>query len=151
MPREYGAGQLARSLPLRASSRILLPQSDAADRSTAETLRSRGAEVTTVIAYHTVIGEGGADLSALIDRGEIDALTFTSPSAVAFFRRRCPSATARKLPAICIGKATAAAARAHGFNKATAPERATLRDMIAALAATFASTISSGSSGSESD
>lgn len=138
VPTEYGAGQLARSLPLGEPCRILLPQSDLANASTAALLRARGAHVTTVIAYRTVMAEGGADLRAMISRRELDALTFTSPSAVAFFRRRCPSPEALLLPAVCIGKSTSAAAREHGFERLIKPKQPSLRDMIAALAACLA-------------
>lgn len=133
MPAEYGAGQLARSLPLDEPCRILLPQSDLANASTAELLRARGAHVTTVVAYRTVMAEGGADLPAMISRRQVDALTFTSPSAVGFFRRRCPSSAALLLPAACIGSSTSAAAGQHGFSRLIKPGQPTLSDMIAAL------------------
>ncbi len=139
VPVESGAGQLARSLPLGGSRRVLLPQSDIADSSTAEVLRGRGAHVTAVVAYRTVIGAGGADLPAMLSRGQIDALSFTSPSAVAFFRRRCPAADALWLPAACIGPATAAAARELGFQHIVTPAQPGLSDMMAALAAFLAS------------
>ena len=138
VPAEYGAGQLARSLPLGEPCRILLPQSDLASASTAALLRARGAQVTTVIAYRTIMADGEEDLPAMISRRELDALTFTSPSAVAFFRRRCPSSAALLLPAACIGRSTSAAAREHGFDQLIKPDQATLRDMIAALASYWA-------------
>ena len=134
VPAEYGAGQLARSLPLSGSPRILLPQSDLADASTAERLRARGADVTTVAAYRTVLAEGGAPLPAMIGGGKIDALTFTSPSAVAFFRQRCPRLDALQLPAACIGRATSEAAREQGFVRLIMPDQPAVSDMIAALA-----------------
>jgi len=81
-----------------------------------------------------VPAEGGAPLPAMIGRGEIDALTFTSPSAVAFCRRRCPSLEARQLPAACIGPATTSAAREQGFARLIMPDQPALSDMIAALA-----------------
>ena len=139
MPAEYGAGHLARNLPISQPFRVLLPQSDLADKSAAQILRSRGADVKTVIAYCTVIGGGGADLPALIRRREIDAITFTSPSAVSFFRQRCPSREARNLPAVCIGPATSVAAREHGFQRLISPDQPTLSDMVSALAHYFAS------------
>ena len=84
------------------------------------------------------MGEGGADLPAMISRREIDALTFTSPSAVAFFRQRCPSPEALQLPAACIGRSTSAAAREHGFQQLIRPDQPTISAladfMIAALA-----------------
>ena len=144
LPADYGAGQLARSLPLAASSRILLPQSDIADASTAEVLRARGAQVTTVVAYRTIMGAGGDDLEAMLSRGEIDALSFTSPSAVAFFRRRCPADEALQLPAACIGPSTSAAARDQGFQQVLAPSQPSLSAMMAALAEYFDSTAASG-------
>ena len=134
LPAEYGAGYLARSLPLNRSCRVLLPQSDLADAITAEILRARGADVKTVVAYRTVMGDGGAPLPAMIGRGEIDALTFTSPSAVAFFRQRCPSIDALQLPAACIGPATTGAAREQGFARLIMPDQPAVSDMIAALA-----------------
>ena len=144
VPAEYGAGQLARSLPLHGSPRVLLPQSDLADATTAELLRARGADVTTVTAYRTVLAEGGAPLPAMIGRGEIDALTFTSPSAVAFFRQRCPRPDALQLPAACIGPATTAAAREQGFARLIMPDQPAVSDMIAALALFSASAAPSG-------
>ena len=139
LPARFGAAPLASSLPLEEGTRILLPQSDRAAESTAEALRSRGAQVMTVVAYRTVMGEGGVDLPALITAVEIDALSFTSPSAIVFFHKRCPLAEARELPALCIGAATAAAALAHGFQRVISPAQATLPDMLAALADHFAS------------
>lgn len=139
VPTDYGADELARSLPISQPCRVLLPQSSLADESTAHILRARGADLRTVVAYRTVMGEGGADLRAMIGRAEIDALTFTSPSAVSFFCRRCPVGAARQLPAACIGPATAARAAAHGFQRLVTPKRASLRAMISALAAHFES------------
>ncbi|MCY3831844.1 MAG: uroporphyrinogen-III synthase [Chloroflexi bacterium] len=139
LPTDYGAEELARSLPISQPCRVLMPQSNLADESTAQILRARGADLRTVVAYRTVIGEGGADLRALIGRAEIDALTFTSPSAVSFFCRRCPVCAARQLPAACIGPATAARAATHGFQRLVTPKRASLRAMISALAAHFES------------
>ena len=144
IPADFGAGQLARSLPLGGPSQILLPQSDIADSSTAEALRRRGAAVTAVGAYRTVIGAGGADLQAMLGRGEIDALSFTSPSAVALFRRRCPGDHALELPAACIGPATSAAARAHGFQQVVAPAQPSLSGMLALLADYFAPSAAPG-------
>lgn len=141
VPAEYGAAHLASSLPLGGSPHVLLPQSDRAAEATADALRSRGAQVTTVVAYRTAPGAGGVDLPALIARGEIDALSFTSPSAVAFFQVRCPLAAARQLPALCIGAATAASARAQGFQRVIKPAQPSLRDMLVALAHYFAFTV----------
>lgn len=132
-PAVYGAAALAAELPLAAGQRILLPQSDRADPAVARALKARGAIVTTHRAYLTVCASGGADLPAMLGRGEIAALTFASPSALTFFRRRCPLPTALELPAACIGPATAGAARQAGFRHVICPPKASLREMLRAL------------------
>ncbi len=142
MPVEYGTGQLAPSLPLQAPCRILLPQSNLAHRETAETLRARGATVTTVTAYQTVSGEGGEDLPAMIEAEQIDALTFASPSALHFFRQRWPSPVALQLPTACIGPATAQAARDLGFQRVILPSTPGLQGMARALAHYFSASAS---------
>lgn len=132
------AAALARELPVKPRSRVLLPQSDLASSRTAAILRERGATVTSVIAYRTVIGEGGADVPDLLARGAVDALTFMSPSAVAYFRQRCPSPLALRLPAACVGEATAAAARGQGFANVVEAAAHSQGNLLGSLAQTLA-------------
>ena len=78
---ESVAGAFA-SLDIRGS-RILLPCADIAPATLADGLRSLGARLTVVDAYHTVVpadasGRAGEELSS----GTIDAVTFTSSSTV---------------------------------------------------------------------
>lgn len=134
IPSSYSADALAREIPIGNSSRILLPQSDLADDRAAEILRSRGAVVTTPVAYRTVIGSGGADVPALVANEQIDALTFASPSAVRFFRQRCGASAALELPALCLGERTARAAVSEGFRHVIRPTTFGLRAMIVAFA-----------------
>ncbi len=138
MPAAFNAAALARTLPVSGLCRALLPQSDLADASAAQILGSRGVAVQAVSAYRAVCGQGGADVPALLARGEIDALTFFSPSAVIFFRQRCQSRAALALPAACIGQATARAARANGFQTIITARQPSLSGLLAALAASFA-------------
>jgi uroporphyrinogen-III synthase len=90
--------------------RVLLPQSDLADDTLASLLRQKGVEVITVRAYQTQRGQGGADLL----QTPVDALTFTSPSAIHYFLERLaaegvsPDQFAH-LPAACLGYKTAQA------------------------------------------
>ena len=91
--------------PLAKGARLLLPQSDRANPATAEILRARGASIAAVIAYRTLAGSGGVDLEALLSRGEVDALTFASPSAITFCLRRCRHPKILDLPAACMGEA----------------------------------------------
>ena len=138
MPETFSAESLARQLPLEQGDRVLLPQSDLADERTALIMRSRGASVAAPIAYRTVVGRGGVDLSTLIAADKIDTLSFASPSAVRFFRQRCPMDAAYRLPALCLGPATAKAARDHDFQTLITPPTVGLRAMIVALSGYFA-------------
>jgi len=101
------AGELSgkRILLPRAAGRPVLPDG----------LRARGAEVVEVEAYRTVPETAGAAaLRSWIAADAIDALTFTSPSAVASFADSVGTETGRALVAV-IGPVTAEAARTAGL------------------------------------
>ncbi len=138
IPSAFNVEALARQIPISKRRRILLPQSDLADEGAVEILRSRGAEVTTLVAYRTVIGSGGADLASFIAKRQIDALTFASPSAVQFFRQRCSAPAALELPALCLGERTARAAASVGFRCVISSPTFGLRAMLMAYAETCA-------------
>jgi uroporphyrinogen-III synthase len=127
--------ELARTIPIQAGERVLIPSSDLARTDGVEILRNRGAIVTVINAYRTVPGGGGADLPQLLSTGEIHALTFCSPSAVARFCERLQPhrdtlGTAQNLPAACIGTSTQAAAKSAGFVRSACPERHTIEDLV---------------------
>lgn len=133
-PEQANARTLAQKLPLPEAARLLLPQSDRADPATAEIFRERGAAVTTNFAYRTIMGSGGINLAAQLAQGNIQALTFASPSAVEFLLKRCPQPKLFELPAACIGETTAAAVRRQGFEMLIVPEVSGLSQMLDALA-----------------
>lgn len=137
LPEQANARMLAQKLPMPKAARVLLPQTDRADPSTAQVLRERGAAVSAVIAYRTVMGSGGIDLAAQCSQGKIQALTFASPSAVEFLLRRCPQPKLFALPVACIGATTAEAARRHGFTRLVVPQVGGLSKMLEALAEFF--------------
>lgn len=130
MPEEANAASLSATLPLEAGMRVLLPQSALADDGLAHTLRERGAEVTTVIAYETIIGTGGEDVSTMLERGAIDAILFSSPSTVHNFMRRIYPLNVPSLPAVCIGATTANAAREYPFSVVLQAETATVEGLL---------------------
>lgn len=136
---------LARALPITSGARVLLPQSTVAGDYLAGLLRARGAQVSKVIAYETVMGEGGVDLSAMIAAGAVDALTFVSPSAARNFTRRCPLPAAKALPAACLGPVTAERSAALGFRVIVSPPTTGAASMLDALDAYFAAAIDSAS------
>ncbi|MCE2471694.1 MAG: uroporphyrinogen-III synthase [Anaerolineae bacterium] len=134
VPTAFNVEALAREIPIGQRRRILLPQSDLADEGAAAIMRSRGAEVTTLVAYRTVIGSGGADLASFIAKRQIDALSFASPSAVRFFRQLCSAPAALELPALCLGESTARAAASVGFRCVITSPTFGLRAIILAFA-----------------
>ena len=69
--------------------KVLLPRADIGREIIADELRRRGAEVTEVVAYRTVVAEpdreGEPDIYRMLLERRIDVVTFTSPSAVRSF------------------------------------------------------------------
>ena len=138
VPESRSGESLARSLPLTPNHRVLLPHSAIASDAPADILRSRGADVTAVVAYETVCGVGGDDVPGMFADGMIDALTFVSPSAVGYFVQRCSAPHARRLPAACLGSVTAARAKALGFTQIITPAETGVSAMAGALERFFA-------------
>ena len=64
------------------NKRVLLPRSDRADDRLPTSLREAGAHVTEVVAYRTAAPrELDAQIVNRVQRGEVDAIVFASPSA----------------------------------------------------------------------
>jgi len=157
LPDEYVAEALPASLGPVAGQRLLLPQAELARDVLAVELSRRGAWVEALPAYRTLpAAPDPAGLAAL--RQGVDALTFTSASAVVNFVRLVaggdqypalagPPRTAfdgLPLPRLsgvvvaCIGPITAQAARAAGLPVAVVPAAYTLDGLVAGLAGHFA-------------
>lgn len=100
-------------------TRILLPRAFHAREVLPETLRERGAAVDVVPVYRTVPGEGNLDTLASMETGEVDLVTFTSPSTVNNFLRLVAATDAqdvlKKVSIASIGPVTSEAIRAHGL------------------------------------
>ena len=139
VPATHTADNLAKTLPIASGSRILMPQSALAAESSATLLRARGAKVIEVVAYDAVVGSGGDDVPALIAEKAVDALTFSSPSAITFFLQRCPAPSAKTLPAACLGPVTARKAEELGFHNVITPAAFMASAMLDALASYFTS------------
>ena len=143
IPHDYHAAAIADLLATQVSGlRVLLPQSEIADSALHERLTAAGAVVTTVTAYRTVIGSGGADVPAMLRNKQVDAVTFTSPSTVDNFLQRLASEGGRRADLMgvgiaCLGKTTARAAESHGLQVDVLPETPTINGMIEALEGYF--------------
>jgi uroporphyrinogen-III synthase/uroporphyrinogen III methyltransferase/synthase len=118
--------------------RVLVPRPAEGRPELVDGLRAAGAEVVAVEAYrtHPAPPERLAPLADWIERGEVDAVAFASPSAVkavvAALAGRC-TVLGRTLLAV-IGPSTDEALRAAGLAAGARPERHTGRDLAEAVA-----------------
>lgn len=125
-----------------AGKRFLLPCSQQARRVLPDGLRASGAEVDAPVAYRT-LPPGPADpagevLRRLLGRGELDVLTFTSPSSVRHFAGLLDDDAwqgARRCTVVAMGPATAAALEEAGLAADCVPAAPTPADLVDALVA----------------
>jgi uroporphyrinogen III methyltransferase/synthase len=148
-PAEYRAEAIVEALKTTGSlagSRFLLPRADAARDVLADELREAGAEVTDVVAYRTVLADGGDGESGhdvyrmLLDR-QVDAITFTSASTVKSFVQIVGHEQAvdllRTTVVACIGPVTAEAAQQLGIATTVMPDDYTVPHLVDALVEYF--------------
>jgi len=138
-PREYRAEGLVEafsSLDIRGK-RVLLPRAEEARDILPKSLRTLGAEVDVVPAYRTVPDtENGQALRALLAQGEVNAITFTSPSTVRNFLAMVGEGAVDALSRVvvaCIGPVTADAARDLGIRVDVVAKEYTAEGLVNAL------------------
>ncbi len=114
VPATFTTSGLARAFP-RGSGRVLCPRADVAPEGLEAALARKGWTTTRVDAYRTRVPRSLPDEArAALRDGRVDAVTFTSASAVrGFVRLLGPTRGTPKV--VCIGPVTAGEARAHGF------------------------------------
>ncbi|MEE8507849.1 MAG: uroporphyrinogen-III C-methyltransferase [Myxococcota bacterium] len=121
-----------------AGRRFLLPRAEGARETLPAGLRAAGAEVDAVVVYRTAPPDLDPEsVRAPLIAGEIQALTFTSPSAVEHFRALLDGAAlaaAKRCWIASIGPVTAEALRGVGLAPDVMPERAGAADLVEALA-----------------
>ncbi len=142
MPRSYTTSAIVDAFSARGidSARILLPRADIAPPALADGLRSLGAELVEVVAYHTVAPANAPQLaSETLAAATIDAITFTSSSTVRNLVRLLdgdPSPiNARSV--ISIGPATSATARELGVRVDIEAAEHTVKGVVAATLELF--------------
>jgi uroporphyrinogen III methyltransferase/synthase len=151
VPEEFRAEAVVSALASRlslGSARVLLPRADIGREVIADSLRERGASVTEVVAYRTVLAdtqrESDPDVYGLLLQGRIDVATFTSPSAVKNFVKLYGEDQAvdllRHTAVASIGPVTSEAAAQLGINVTIQPRTYTIPAMVDAIAAHFAPT-----------
>ncbi len=138
---------LRRSLPL-AGRRFLLPRAESAREVLPEGLRRSGARVEVLPIYRTEPApiDAGA-LRARLAAGEIDALSFTSPSTVRHFLAALDGparAAAARCAVVAIGAVTAEALRREGLAPSVVAERPGAEALVEALASYFAGEAAGG-------
>jgi uroporphyrinogen III methyltransferase/synthase len=124
MARQYLTGQ-----------RVLYPKGDQARNVIPTGLRRAGALVDAVDVYRTVpVSELDPEVRAQIARGEIDVVTFASPSSVRSLASLLgsPSALAG-VEIVCVGPVTAAAVRERGLPVHAVATDASVTGIVGAL------------------
>ncbi|MDJ0849199.1 MAG: uroporphyrinogen-III C-methyltransferase [Myxococcota bacterium] len=126
-----------------AGLRFLLPRGASARDTLPEGLRAAGARVDCATVYRTEAPDvDAAALRERLQQGGLDVLTFTSPSTVRHFVALLDAASleaARSCLVVAIGPVTAEALRKLELAPDLVPERAGAAELVAALAAHFAS------------
>ena len=146
VPEEYSTASLMeyfRKLGLRGR-RILVPRGNLGKQELVEGMRSLGAEVDAVTVYRTVTPDL-PDAEGVVRRifhGEIDVVTFASPSAVNNFSAALPAGVlieilARTRTAV-IGPTTAAAVRSLGLEPDIVAAESSARGLAGAIADYYA-------------
>jgi len=145
IPSTHTSEALGSELEDVAGARVLLPRGDLADDSLPEALRAHGAVPDAVVVYRTVPGHGLATIVEGICAASIDALLFTSASAVHFVETALAEAGIASsdlrgsLPVVaCLGSVTAAVARSAGFPNVIVSEGTSQAELIDRVVRWFA-------------
>lgn len=123
---------------LNRGEKVLIPRALVARDILPEKLREQGVTVDVVPAYRTVTADtDGTELAALLERGDIDLVTFTSSSTVTnLLTLLGPEAKPliAKAKVACIGPITAATCVEHGITPDVVADEYTIKGMVAAIA-----------------
>lgn len=148
VPETFTADALVNALTSHGSlrdTRILLPRSEIGRTVIADGLRAAGAVVTEVVAYRTLADAqtDAPDVKGLLVARQLDAVTFTSGSAVQnFVQIHGPGIVALLQESVVavIGPVTAEVARELGVTVHVQPATYTTSAMVEALGRHFAAT-----------
>lgn len=122
-----------------AGQRVLIPRAREAREVLPEELSRAGASVTVLPVYETrPASRDSSEITAALDAGEIDYVTFASSGTVDNFFSLVSPDTMRRHPEVrfaCIGPVTAKTLARHGFLAAVQPEAYTIPALVEALVA----------------
>ncbi len=149
IPEKSTAGELGHlllELDLRRK-KILFPRGNLGSQAMIGLLRSSGAEIDDPIVYKTGKPDGTnlAPLKEMLLHGEIDAVTFFSPSSVKNFVELISAEILRTVAIAVIGEVTAKAAEELGMNVDVISKDPSVESMVKSLRDYFASVQGEGS------
>ena len=131
-PTTFTTSALARAFP-RGSGRVLCARADIAPEGLEDAIARKGWETVRVDAYRTILATSlPRESRDAFRRGDIDAVTFTSASTVRGFTNSLGAAKGTP-KVVCIGRVTAAAARAAGLRPTAIARPHTIEGLVAAL------------------
>ena len=143
--REFGADGLVAEFSARElvrNKRVLYPAGSIARSTLPEGLGRLGAQVDRVVAYRTVHASlDGSTCLSEIAAGSLDAVTFTSPSAVLGLHKAIGGPAfdrvLQRIPAVAIGPTTAEALLQLGASPAAVADPSTLEGVVDAVVGVF--------------
>ncbi|MEN6519779.1 MAG: uroporphyrinogen-III C-methyltransferase [Armatimonadota bacterium] len=136
VPSEYVAEAIVRDFPVDLKHKtVLIPGAKETRDVFPDMLRERGADVHVAAVYETVIEDSDAAfVRDMIEKGKIDAITFTSSSTVRNFISLLGRATLpENITIACIGPITAQTARELGLNPTVVAEEYTIDGLVKGL------------------
>lgn len=126
IPSVYDTKTLGEELSLRINSgdRVLIPRAKNGSAALTDALSQvPGVQIRDIAIYDTILEASALiDIGEMVSQGRIDAAVFTSASTVRGFAAAAGDMDYTSLQAVCIGKQTAAAARALGMQVSVADE-----------------------------
>lgn len=140
LPKRYIAEELLAAMVAEGveGTRILIPRAEQARNILPEGLERAGAECDIIPVYKTVPETaGGESVIRLLEKGEIQYITFASSSTVAQFLAAIPRETLERHPGLryaCIGPITAKTLTEAGFTCHIMPDEYTIAALVDAIA-----------------
>ncbi len=132
VPEEYNGAALAKGLipHIKEGEKLLLLRARIGSEDILDIFKESKISFENISIYDTIYEKkNSSKLEKMIDKGEIDYITFTSSSTVEGFVKAVSSVDLKKLKGICIGKKTAETAKSYGIQTFVS-EKATIDSMI---------------------
>lgn len=143
--RAEGLIEAFEALGIAPGMRFLLPRAEKAREILPEALRARGATVDIAVVYRTVPAAPDPAIVERLRAGDVDIITFTSPSTVRHFCSWVaaagldPASVFTTAAAASIGPVTTEALRSRGHTVAVEAPQSTMTALVGAIARHYGS------------